>query len=830
VKKNCIFFLMLFVLVPFHSFSTTKGSNSAVSVENFFQFPAAGSDNELLAFGFFKNGFALEDSTTTCTFSSVYPVAGDVSVHGGILTLGTDLIFQNVTNLATSGYFQGNEHVLDLSQSVTGLPATYDTTLHDTQLFLNADLNIPGNLIIKGDCTIDGRGSRIVLSTDSHIMVRPQATLTLKNIELDGIREHSIWCDDNSGALVFDNMRWVQDENYTFSIGSFKVLNTADFTGPLTFIYDSALTSTIDSDSCWSFHDIVTLTIGRKNGFDDREPLYFEDITSVLKMENSTLNITSSGMRLERGTLFCDGEVGFDVDCTHINGSLVFGDGTVANDMKVKLCPNAAFTVVGGDIIYNVVDQDNFLSDEIDINFIHKNPGTTFHALQDIHFQHVNLELEAEATIEQSDKLLTLDNCLVECIACDYNISGTRLNYSTDALYQNDKLSMRRGSYPKLLYVYKDGNTINGLGNIGNTITLHNHLTELTLDNEGRLDGNIIMNGGKVICGNNLEFGKDAFFTGSGTVESTAHEISTLLCSNSITSTLRMESNCCVLSLKNDTKLTSPLTFSGIWGIEGNGCVLDLSQTGSIIIAHGSSVMLRNVVIEGIRESNIRCLDNTATLTVRNVVWWLDDNYSFTMGSLQVKDNFDLHGEKTFVYQSSMTSTVMRNSSFVLDKGMTFSYDILGRDDLLCFEDETAKFYLNNATLHVTRTGLKLTKGKAIIDGTVQFEAETAYDTRKDYVSGGIFFGNSTSANDFSMIIGSGSKVNIIDGIVSFRNVDATSWEMNDDSSIVEAGAGSVFDLQETLNLGSGRFLYSRRATLAKASGKDLLGSITITP
>ena len=79
VMSKKVLSLLFFILIfSFHKniFSTVKGSESSVSVEPAYMFPAADADNKMLGFGWFKSGFSLEDNTTTCTFDSVYPVSG----------------------------------------------------------------------------------------------------------------------------------------------------------------------------------------------------------------------------------------------------------------------------------------------------------------------------------------------------------------------------------------------------------------------------------------------------------------------------------------------------------------------------------------------------------------------------------------------------------------------------------------------------------------------------------------------------------------------------------------------------------------------------------
>jgi hypothetical protein len=114
-----IFFSLTFNF--FYLNPAIKGSETALSVEPFYTFPAADSDNAMLGFGWFKNGFGLEDGSTSCTFDSVFPVSGDVYLNDGTLSLSADLLFRNITTWYTSGEILGNNYLVDLSSSITGL-------------------------------------------------------------------------------------------------------------------------------------------------------------------------------------------------------------------------------------------------------------------------------------------------------------------------------------------------------------------------------------------------------------------------------------------------------------------------------------------------------------------------------------------------------------------------------------------------------------------------------------------------------------------------------------------------------------------------------------
>jgi len=122
---------LFFIVIFFHSsqlLTVVKGSETVVSVEPAYTFLSTNTDNTMLGFGWFKNGFSLEDATTTCTFDSVYPISGNVDLNGGTLRLNQDLVFKNNTTLLGLGTVVGNGYIFDMCSSVSYLPA-------DTQKF-----------------------------------------------------------------------------------------------------------------------------------------------------------------------------------------------------------------------------------------------------------------------------------------------------------------------------------------------------------------------------------------------------------------------------------------------------------------------------------------------------------------------------------------------------------------------------------------------------------------------------------------------------------------------------------------------------------------------
>ncbi len=110
-------FYALFSTITLHGLQ--KGSQTVVSIESLPTFPAADSDNKLIGFGWFRNGFGLEDATTSCTFESIFPVSGNINFNGGILYLNEDLKLDNTMSITSFGEDNVQSHFLDMCESIT---------------------------------------------------------------------------------------------------------------------------------------------------------------------------------------------------------------------------------------------------------------------------------------------------------------------------------------------------------------------------------------------------------------------------------------------------------------------------------------------------------------------------------------------------------------------------------------------------------------------------------------------------------------------------------------------------------------------------------------
>lgn len=132
VKMIRVLKILLFVsiLVPFppEIFSLSVGSNTTFSRQPMPTFPTVATDNRMLGFAAFEQGFALQSKTTTCTFDNFFPVSGTVALQGGRLYLLQDLIFNNQYQLPLGGNFYGVNHSIEFPKQLSDITIPGDSS------------------------------------------------------------------------------------------------------------------------------------------------------------------------------------------------------------------------------------------------------------------------------------------------------------------------------------------------------------------------------------------------------------------------------------------------------------------------------------------------------------------------------------------------------------------------------------------------------------------------------------------------------------------------------------------------------------------------------
>ncbi|GAF89874.1 unnamed protein product, partial [marine sediment metagenome] len=221
------------------------------------------------------------------------------------------------------------------------------------------------------------------------------------------------------------------------------------------------------------------------------------------------------------------------------------------------------------------------------------------------------------------------------------------------------------------------------------------------------------------------------------------------------------------IDLKHDLNISDlVLTLSDVT-LDGNRKKLTLGSSGEILVDKEGVLTLADIKISGLQDDNLRCFDNATSIVSKNSELVLSHNFTFSTGSFLFEDDSIISGTNQFVYSSTVGSTISSGSRLLLDHNSTFSYDPNGilKNDLISFEDETSILHLKNCTMHVTATGLQLTKGTLLVEGTGNLTGEGINEIE------GIIFGDGTAANDLNIDISPADNL-IVSGYVVYKNVN----------------------------------------------------------
>ena len=628
-------------------------------------------------------------------------------------------------------------------------------------------------------------------------------------------------CADDTGKLFLDNVVVQQSGDYAFSKGSFSISNVVDWGGSFTFVYDSTQSSTINSRSALRIQDGLALSIGRKSD-GAIDPLTFVDKTSVLSIDNATLDVNIHGMQFLKGTFEISNNAIMSSNSTSTATAFIIGDGVLANDMYFTL--NAASVLDFNKGLFVKKDSNlQFLNAKVGgAEWIRGSANTILFEQSQVDSNIILNRKPGSAIIIPPGITVLRENVTIVDTQGSYVLTGFVDSYGQNTLIGNQSLNLLSGVYSAITLVKNAGNLIDGSGNFGGLIILQDSNAQLLWNLTGQIFANIELNGGSISLANDMVFGNDIKFTGSGTIFLNNRNMFLSQTDIAMTDTLYFDGGSFGKVLMNsNVVLDSRWTFSGICSFDGGGHILDVSL-GEIIVEKGSTLTFNNVKISGAQASNIRCLDNASSLVLDGVSFELDADYTFTQGSLQFKDFVEFQGKHIFAYQSTQTSLIHDDTNVSMDDGFTFSYDPGTYPDLIQFEESrSSRLIINGATIHATTQGMSLINGSMQILFSGFFESELV-----DSVDNGITFGDCNAAHDFVVTIAGGSEITLTSGTLNYKNVNVSSWFMQSQFSSMNIGANTL-NLYQDMTNGTAIAYFAPGSTLGTSPGKTLNGSVS---
>ncbi len=773
MKIRVVVALISLLFVP-HLRAVVKGSETAVSVEEAATFPAADNDNTMLGFGWFKNGFILEDLLTTCSFNDVFPVSGTINLNGGTLRLQQDLLFRNVTTLQGLGRVIGNGHELRLCQSINEFPSNSEL-FEDVHIFCDSNIDFATTITFRGNCTICGNGNFFKLEeSDAAIIVDTNSSVVFRNIQLCCMKDTNIRCVDDTGSIVLDDVSWEQEDSFTWGNGSIEFKDRVDLNGSSTFIYSSLCTSTIAECAQLAINNGMSFSLGRDSEI-LREPLVFDKWSSSLKLNNCSLIITGSGVQFTKGELITEHTVTIDVVGTSTDTGFILGDNNVANDITISILPCSAIIHNSGYLVFNNVSPDGLVS-TLQAARLFRGINSLVYANNNLNIHTISVELVSDLVAPiglASGKLISYSSALIVLPEVEYEVSCDQAQANFYLLNGNRSVFLTKGTLPINLTVSGSGNQLLGTGGISGAVTLSDSDSYLTTYLNGFIDNTIALNNGTLTLAYDLLVPKDGEIVGPGIVNLASNDLCYCKGQPAANTPIFWQGSDGAILFGGNISLSSTWTFNGQVTIDGRGNELILSDDAALVIDQGSDLTLKNIVISGVQDNNIRCLNDDGIIRFVNTNMVLDGDYTFTTGAMDFMLDNSFSGTHLFTYDSVYSSTIHQNSKLKFKNGSTFSIDRPDVDssiEPLEFDNKTAILHIDDSTLSIGDQGMQVTKG------TIRISRDSTIDINSTSTVNGLMLGNGQSSGDVFIEIDPAAVLNLSTGHLIYNVTDASGF------------------------------------------------------
>ena len=175
------------------------------------------------------------------------------------------------------------------------------------------------------DTVINGFSSgNIILSAGSELFIENNTTTTLKNLTLTNLSAERLVMGGIGSTLALENVTVFLDGDYSFTQGHLYIHDDVNICGTNSFAYQAAQQSYIAPFSTLYFD--VGSTFSYKPTVATRTLLSMNNETSRLYLNGCTLYSTSTGFRLDRGTVLFDNFVTLSADGQVDSESISFGE------------------------------------------------------------------------------------------------------------------------------------------------------------------------------------------------------------------------------------------------------------------------------------------------------------------------------------------------------------------------------------------------------------------------------------------------------------------------------------------------------------------------
>ena len=617
---------------------------------------------------------SLVDYNSTVTWVNLVLSHNDITLNGGKLIIGSNLMFEEMSSLRTSGTVVIQEYILCLSS----IEHTEDANLYiDSSsgiICLQSNITLDNSWTVSGNLRIHGNGYNILFDTSGEFVVERGSTLELQDVHIDSLFDSKLRCMDSAGTIKINNTILDISAPYTFAQGKLVFKGDSFLKGKTTFSYESNQSSVIEDGNLTIDKNLIA-SIGRSGNQTSNEPLLFTNNTSILTLDGATLQVTTSGMQLTKGELHLRRNAILDIQSTQTTFGLIIGDGTASNDCNIDIdfvtIKNGAFTYK------NTVD--NYINFDTSVSRLYFLTPATFNIEKPLLLTDGELKISTFDLINVYDAgnftvqnlLQTIENNNIKMIG-SFTLGASGLDLSSTDFFRNLEGVFNLGP----LNINETGAVISGYGGtINSDIIFLNNTISATISTglSTFLLGNIILNGGKTFLSNNVTFGQDFNFTGSGTIDSACYKVDFGRTDLTFTDSLIWINGS--LDINSNLTLATSITFYGTTKITGNGHILDFAPGGGIYIAPGGHLILTELSIHnlGITTDNLSMLGVDSQIHMSNVFVNLSNNYTTTIGGIIIEGP-TIFGLKNYNWTFDLSASVSI-------KGVTLWIDSIGESN-----------------------------------------------------------------------------------------------------------------------------------------------------
>lgn len=346
--------LAVFILGVLTSFqyaqALTYGSDTAVAVQPLTTIAAGDATNQIIGFSVFASGVTIPNATTVCRYNNYFPFYGPITMNGGLFNLNRNLVFGSNATLPTGGQFNGNSFSLSLPTIATSFQIN-GGTMGNITLVVNSSIQLNALLTFTNTCVIEGNGNVIDCSRGG-LAVGSGGSLMIQNATLKGLSNNRFYCYDNSATITFEDVTCVLNSTLTFSRGRLEFIGNTVFTGTQNFVYQSTVPMTIHSNATWMLDSGMTFSYDTNSS----SLLSFDDVTSVLKLYETTLYADTPGLKLTKGTLILDGACPLINDALSSANGIWIGDGiSASNNLNLIVLAESGIMLTRGFFVNNNV-------------------------------------------------------------------------------------------------------------------------------------------------------------------------------------------------------------------------------------------------------------------------------------------------------------------------------------------------------------------------------------------------------------------------------------------------------------------------------------------